>query len=250
MRHNKKIIIASILLLSIFGMFLIPVVKATETYITTEEYIATKDTIISSNMPDANFGNFPNWKVGYDVSNYGYDYAYFGFDISNVPENMTKTQIRIPINIVNIKMEDIILGFALTANSWNEDGVTYNTRLNATHFIINMIIVVGVMSLYYLIDVTSIISEFGDEITVIVSGNNYNSSLGEYPIMGYTRECGDDSIVPSIIYTIENEIIIPPPPLPQDTDISFLIIGLFIGIVVGVVGVIIPVLFKRNKSKF
>ena len=52
MKHNKKVIIASILLLSIFGMFLIPVVKTIEPYITTEEYIATKDTYVSSNSPD------------------------------------------------------------------------------------------------------------------------------------------------------------------------------------------------------
>lgn len=250
MKHNKKVIIASILLLSIFGMFLIPAVKAPPTPVTTEEYIATKDTYVSSDSPDINTGNELVWLAGCDISDYTYHYTYLGFDISNIPENTTKVQIKIPVNIVNIKSEDIILGFNLTTNSWSEYGVTYNTRLNATHFIVNMVIVVGIISLYYLIDVTSFISEFGDEMTIIIEGNRYNSSLDEYPITGFTKELGDDLLVPSIIYTIENEIIIPPPPPLQNTDVSFLIIGVFIGMVLGVVGVIIPVLFKRNKSNF
>ena len=237
-KNNKKAIAitTSIFLLFVFGMFSLPIVKGTETYTTTEEHTTTKDAYTSSYSPDWNSGYYPLWYAGmnhYDFhGGYSYQYAYFGFNLSNTPENTIKTQIKVPINTANINQEDVVILFTLSTDSWDENTITYNNRPNATMYVLNVAIFIGFLStsLYYIMDITSQILEAGDEITVITEGNRYNSSLDEYPITGYTKECGDTSLVTSIIYTIEHEIV-----LPQNNDIVFLLTGLFSGLSIGLV---------------
>ena len=250
-KNNKKAIVltTSILLLFVFGMFSLPIVKATEIYTTTEEHTTTKDAYTSSYSPDWNSGYYPLWYAGmnhYDFhGGYSYQYAYFGFNLSNTPENTIKTQIKVPINIANMNQEDIVILFTLSTDSWDENTITYNNRPNATIYAFNMAIFTNFLSsLYYIIDITSLILEAGDEITVITEGNRYNSSLDEHPITGYTKECGDTSLASSIIYTIEHEII-----LPQNNEPLFLIIGLSIGLIAGLVAVGVIIVLNKRKSK-
>ncbi|KKL69258.1 hypothetical protein LCGC14_2116760 [marine sediment metagenome] len=246
---NKKLITltTSILFLMIFGIFLIPIAKATKTY-TTEEHSTTKDAWIYDLSPDLNTGNYPYWNAGYD----GYDIdigsmiAFFGFNISDMPENTIKVQIKIPVAPTSINGDNIYQMFFYSTENWDESTITYNNAPNTTTYMMNIIpnlaIFISMISIYYILDITSKISE--DEITIITRGRLYESSLDEYPLTGYTKESGELTLVPSIIYTIENEII-----PPQNNEILFLVIGLIGGVGIGCVVVGIIAFLNKRKTK-
>ncbi len=248
---NKKslIILTSIILFTLAGCMVNIKASSPTTYLTTEEYPVIKDSYTRSYAPDYNSGAYPSWSAGSDLV-MGTEQAFLGFNNSKMPENTINVQIKIPIYTGYLMgVSSIEAYFVLVNIEWEEDIITYiNTgiTLENTKYITKMALFMSITSVYYLLDITTLIDNL-EEITIVVMGPTYNSSLDEHPIMGFTKEYGDLSLVPSIIYTIEHEII--PPQIPLNNEILFLVIGLSIGLVIGLVAVGVIIILNKRKSK-
>jgi len=251
---NKKIIIASILTLFVFGIFLFPITIATETYTTIEEredFSCVDDTYIYSGWSYVNSGNSPLLTVGYDVDDYTLETEYyaavFKFDLTNRPENYAKVEA-----VLTFKDHGMItlIPVYIADNSWNEEELTSDSTLEVDYpptilpysTNLHLIFGIGFVDVTYDIDITEY-SEFQFISFVLATG--YISSDFEEDISTiYSKEYPIESVRPKIVWTVEHEIV-----PQQNNEILFLIIGLAIGLIVGLVAVGVIIVLNKRKPK-
>ena len=251
---NKKII-ASILTLFVFGIFLFPITIATETYTTIEEiedFSCVDDTYVYSGWSYADHGSLPLLTVGYDIDDYTleteYYIALFKFDLTNRPENYIKAEVVLTFNDYGING---LIPIYLSNNSWNEEELTYEKTGDMvdyppiilpfsfnTHFAYG----IGFTDVSYNIDIT----EYSEsQFVSFCFGSVIISSDFEEDISTiYSKEHSIESVRPKIIWTVEHEIV-----PQQNNEILFLIIGLSVGLIVGLVAVGVIIVLNKRKSK-
>lgn len=255
MKNNKKIIAltTSIFLLFAFGSFLLPIVKATETYTKEiEDFSCVDDTYVYGGWSYINHGDSPLLNVGYDI-NYTLDTKYysalFKFNLTNKPENYIKTEVVLTFNDYGMIT---LIPVYLSNNSWNEEELTFE-ELDYTmvdfppimlpfSFNSRAVFGIGFIDVTYDIDITEY-SEF--QFISFAFAVGYSSSDYEEDISTiYSKEYPVESVRPKIIWTVEHDIV-----LPQNNEPLFLIIGLSIGLIVGLVAVGIIIVLNKRKFK-
>jgi len=255
MKNNKKIIAltTSILLLFVFGSFLLPVVKATETYTEEiEDFSCVDDTYVYSGWSYVNRGDSPLLSVGYDIDVYTLKtemyIALFKFDLTNKPENYIKAEVVLTFNDNGMI---ILIPAYLSNNSWNEETATYEKIGDmvdfppiALPFSFNSRVVFGIgfIDVTYDIDITEY-SEFqfvSFYLTIGYSSSDYEEDISVI----YSKEYPVEAVRPKIIWTVEHDIV-----LPQNNEPLFLIIGLSIGLIVGLVEVVVVKVLNKRKLK-
>lgn len=238
LKNNKKITALAVSILLLFGTFLLPITKATETYITTEEiedFSCIDDTYVSDIYPDTNYGSEDTWIAG-DYIGSGLCFPYFRFNITEKPSDFIKVEVRLNI----MTLGGLIIPGYVSNLTWTEDSITYNNRPTPDMiYLVPITIIYDIISCEVLIDITS------------YSNNNYisfalaMSGIDTY-LVGYTKEHTNQDFIPSIVYTIEHEIVI-----PQNNEIVFLLIGLFLGLSIGLtIATIFLKKLSKIKSKF
>lgn len=251
MKNNKKIIAltTSILLLLIFGTFLLPTAKATETYTEEiEDFSCVDDTYVYSGWSYFIFGDSPLLTVGYDIDytlETEHYFALFKFDLTNRPENYIKAEVVLTFNDYGM---NILIPVYISNNSWNEEEVTYEGMGNILDFppiplpfSFNSLpaLSIGFIDVSYNIDIIEYSESQFISFCLFI---NYESSDFEEDISTiYSKEYPTESVRPKIIWTVEHEIVI-----PQNNEIVFLLIGLFSGLSIGLV---IATIFLKKLSK-
>ena len=254
MKNKNKVIAltTSILLLFVFGSFLLPTVKATETYTEEiEDFSCVDDTYVYGGWSYVNRGDSPLLTVGYDIDytleTEGY-IALFKFDLTNRPESYIKAEVILSFN--DYGMITLIPAY-LSNNSWNEETATYEKIGDmvdfppiALPFSFNSRVVFGIgfIDVSYDIDITEY-SEF--QFVSFYLGISYLSSDYEEDIsVIYSKEYPVEAVRPKIIWTVEHDIV-----LPQNNEPLFLIVGLSIGLIVGLVAVGVVIVLNKRKIK-
>lgn len=255
MKNNKKIIALTIstLLLLIFGSFLLPMTKATETYTTTEEiedFSCIDDTyFFIFDFFGLSFGTSPLLYVGYGVDEQYV--ALFKFNLTNKPENCIKVEIILTFR--DYSGYNLILPILIHNNSWNEE-MTYEdftelgepfepTILPFSPNYNTIDLGIGFINVFYSIDITEYSEQ--DFLSLGLSCLSIYSSLLEDIYSVYSKEYLVEAVRPKIVWTVEHEIVI-----PQNNEILFLVIGLSIGLIVGLVAVGVVIVLNKRKSKF
>jgi len=254
MKNNKKIVvITSILLLSMFGAFLLPITKATETYTTTEEiedFSCIDDTYVYSGWNYMNYGDSPLLTVGYDIDytleTEGY-VALFKFDLTNRPKNYIKAEVVLTFNDYGM---NILIPAYLSNNSWNEETATFEELGYMADFPpitlpfsfnSHVIFGIGFIDVTYNIDITEY-SEF--QFVSFYLAMSYHSSDFEEDISTiYSKEYPDESVRPKIIWTVEHNLV-----LLQTNELLFLI-SLSLGLIAGLVIICVIIILYKRKSK-
>ncbi len=256
MKNNKKIIAltTSILLLFVFGSFLLPIAKATETYTTTEEiedFSCVDDTYVYSGWSYMNYGDSPLLTVGYDID-YTLDtelyLSLFKFDLTNRPENYVKAEVVLSFNDYGMI---ILVPVYNSNNSWNEEtltteGVSYMMEYPPIFlpFSLNSraSFGIGFIDVTYNIDIIEY-SEF--QFVSFLFGISYTSLEPEEDLYTiYSKEYPVESVRPKIIWTVEHDIV-----LPQNNEPLFLIIGLSVGLIAGLVAVGVIIIIERIRKR-
>ena len=251
MKNNKKIIAltTSILLLFVFGSFLLPVVKATETYTEEiEDFSCVDDTYVYSGWNYMPYGGLPLLKVGFDE--YGGFVALFKFNLTNKPENYIKAEIVVTFQDYS-GYNSLILPLLIYNNSWNEE-MTYEEFSNINEPFEPIILPFspeygtldwefGFVNVIYSIDIHEYTEQEFLSFGLICTPY---SSLLEVINTVYSKEYPVEAVRPKIIWTVEHDIV-----LPQNNEPLFLITGLSIGLIVGLVAVGVVIVLNKRKSK-
>lgn len=253
MKNNKKIIVltTSILLLFVFGMFSLPIVKATETYTEEiEDFSCVDDTYIYSGWNNMPYGNLPLLTVGYDID-YTLDTKYysaiFKFDLTNKPENPIKAEIIVTFQ--DYSGYNLILPILIHNNSWNEE-MTYEELSNFNEPSEPTILPFspeygtlgfgfGFVNVIYSIDIHEYTEQEFLSFALIMLPY---SSVSEDISTIYSKEYPIETFRPKIMWTVEHDIV-----LPQNNEPLVLIIGLSVGVIVGLI--VAPVIIVLNKRK-
>lgn len=257
MRNDKKIVALTtfIFLLFIFGTFLLPITKATETYITTEEiedFSCIDDTYVYSGWSYVDSGNSPLLTVGYDVDDYTLNtefyIAFFKFDLTNRPENYIKAEVILTFNDYGV---NTLIPVYISNNSWSEEGLTYEEAgyivdLPPTvlpfSFNSHVVFGIGFVDVSYDIDITEY-SEF--QFISFGLGISYISSDFEEDISTvYSKEYPVETVRPKIIWTVEVEHTIKEPVV----ILEYILFAL-LGLIIGTIGTAIPLIIKLKKNK-
>ncbi len=250
---NKKIITltTSILLLFIFGNFLLPITRAIETYTEEiEDFSCVDDTYFNSDMPWRGYGSSPLLNVGYD--DYGNYIALFKFDLSNRPENYIKAKVilnfhdypgytnNIPFLIHNNSWDETYtyeeLDFGEPGEPWEPTILPYSINYG------ECVMGYGFSLVSYFIDII----EYSDQelLSFGLIMLPYSPVLLQEVSTIYSKEYVVESVRPKIIWTVEHEIV-----KSQNNEILFLIIGLSVGLIVGSVAVGVFIVLNKRKSK-
>lgn len=242
MKNNKKIIALtiSILLLFIFGTFLLPITKATETYTTIEEiedFSCIDDTYIYSDSYYIR-GNYPTWKVGFDESNQYM--TFFKFNLSNKPENYIKAEVILTFFEHGLFL---VVPCYFSNNSWNEEELTQETIPEIDPYpppILPFSVDYGdFINVFYYIDIT----EYSEQ--QFLSFCLFSTAYSEIDVCeGYSKEHPTKAVRPKVVWTVKHEVVI-----PQNNEVLFLIVGLSIGLIVGLVAVGVIIVLNKRKSK-
>ena len=250
----KKIIIASILTLFVFGIFLFPITIATETYTTIEEiedFSCVDDTYVYSGWSYADHGSLPLLTVGYDIG-YSMDTEYyialFKFDLTNKPKNYIKAEAVLTFNDYGM---GTLIPIYNSNNSWNEEELTYEKTGDMVDyppiplpfsFNSHLIFGVGFIDVSYDIDIT----EYSESqfVSFYLASAIISSDFEEDISTIYSKEHSIESVRPKIVWTVEHEIV-----PQQNNEILFLIIGLSVGLIVGLVAVGVIIVLNKRKPK-
>lgn len=241
MKNNKKTIAltTSFLLLFVFGSFLFPIVKATETYTKIEEiedFSCVDD--IWLNEIFSGRGTFIHFQVGFDEL--GQYIPFFKFNLTNKPENYIKAKIVLTFHEIS---NFLVAPCYLSNNSWTEEELTWETIPEIEPYpppILPFSVDYGSFEhvLYYI----NIIKYTEQEFLSICL---FSSAYSETDIWeGYSKEYPVESVRPKIIWTVEHEIII-----SQNNEIIFLFLGLFVGSLGVCVAIGVFMVLNKRKSK-